>query len=170
MNPHEIDAVMNTVEYGNWQMSKRQKMWKNKKALDLAILTLMLGARNSCIWMCRSGWNRSGFSGKYDHHCQKRRWADILYFSDEVKEVLIDYCSTERQSHSGQRSRKSIVPLYAVQKNQCRCNWKSGKNMHRSQSQTKKSHRISFVVPMERLSIDRLVIFVWSQMFLDMKI
>lgn len=99
MNPHEIDAVMNTVEYGNWQMTKRQRNYCEKtKKRDLAILTLMLGTGirvSECAGLDETDLD---FQVNTITIVRKGGGQDILYFSDEVKEVLIDYCSTERQS------------------------------------------------------------------------
>ena len=98
MNPGEIVAVMNTIEYGNQQMSNRQRTYCDKtKKRDLAILTLMLGT-GIRVSEC-AGLDETDLDFKVNTLTIVRKGGaqDILYFGDEVKAVLLDYLESERQ-------------------------------------------------------------------------
>ena len=97
MNPYEIEAVMNTIEYGNQQMSKRQKTYCEKtRKRDLAILTLMLGT-GIRVSEC-AGLDDTDIDFKVNTITIVRKGGgqDVLYFGTEVYEVLQDYIEFER--------------------------------------------------------------------------
>ena len=97
MNSHEIQAILESIEYGNSQMSKRQKTFCDKtKRRDLAIMTLMLGT-GIRVSEC-AGLDLKDIDFKVNTLVIVRKGGgqDLLYFGEEVREVLLDYVEGER--------------------------------------------------------------------------
>ena len=103
MNPIEVSEILNTIEYGNEQMSKRQKAYFEKtKQRDLALLTLMLGTGirvSECAGLDDTDVN---FKDNSLLIVRKGGTQDVIYFSDEVRDVLAEYMDGER---------KRIIPV-----------------------------------------------------------
>jgi site-specific recombinase XerD len=101
MNNYEVQAILNAVEYGNQQMSKRQLAYcQRTKARDLAILTLMLGT-GIRVSEC-NGLDLSDIDLVVNTLTIVRKGGgqDVLYFGDDVHKVLQDYIDTERKNIS----------------------------------------------------------------------
>ena len=99
MNNYEVNAILNAIEFGNEQMSKRQKAFCNKtKQRDLAILTLMLGT-GIRVSEC-AGLDITDIDFKVNSMVIVRKGGgqDVLYFGDDVAEVLKDYVEGERKA------------------------------------------------------------------------
>lgn len=97
MNPEEINDLLNAIEYGNDQMSERQKKYCEKtKYRDLAILTLMLGTGirvSECAGLDETDVD---FVDNSLTIVRKGGGQDIIYFGDEVADVLLNYIEGER--------------------------------------------------------------------------
>ncbi len=97
MNPEEINNLLNAIEFGNEQMSERQKKYCEKtKYRDLAILTLMLGTGirvSECAGLDESDVD---FVDNSLTIVRKGGGQDVIYFGDEVADVLLDYMEGER--------------------------------------------------------------------------
>ncbi|WP_099468083.1 tyrosine-type recombinase/integrase [Konateibacter massiliensis] len=99
MNNYEIEAIMNSIEFGNSQMSKRQQTFCNKtKKRDLAILTLMLGTGIRVSECAGLDDTDVDFQVNTITIVRKGGGQDLLYFGEEVREVLQDYMELERKS------------------------------------------------------------------------
>ena len=97
MNNHEIQSVLDTIEFGNKQMTERQKKYCNKTKLrDLAILTLMLGTGIRVSECAGLDLTDIDFIVNSLTIVRKGGSQDIIYFGDEVKDVLSDYMELER--------------------------------------------------------------------------
>lgn len=97
MTSYEIESILNTIEYGNEQMSERQKKYCRKTLQrDLAIMTLMLGT-GIRVSEC-AGLDITDLDFKVNSMTIVRKGGgqDVLYFSEEVKKVLEDYIQGER--------------------------------------------------------------------------
>lgn len=97
MNNYEVMAILEAIEHGNEQMSKSQIAACNKtKKRDLAILTLML---NTGIRVSEcNGLDITDVDLKVNSLTIVRKGGgqDVLYFGDEIHDVLTDYIETER--------------------------------------------------------------------------
>ena len=98
MNNYEVQAILKAIDDGNAFASERQRKYNQKtRGRDLAILTLMLN----------TGIRVSECNGldltDVDFHVnsltivRKGGGQDIIYFNDEVAEVLQDYINGERE-------------------------------------------------------------------------
>lgn len=106
MNATEINDLLNTIEYGNSQMTERQKRFCEKTKLrDLGILTLMLGTGIRVSECAGLDINDIDFVDNSLTIVRKGGGQDILYFGEEVADVLTNYIESERktiQPHEGQ--------------------------------------------------------------------
>jgi len=98
MNNYEVQAILNAIDSGSAYTSERQRKYNQKtRGRDLAILTLMLN----------TGIRVSECNGldltDVDFHVnsltivRKGGGQDIIYFNDDVAEVLKDYINGERE-------------------------------------------------------------------------
>ncbi|MGN0483913.1 MAG: tyrosine-type recombinase/integrase [Lachnospiraceae bacterium] len=98
MNPVEVSDILNTIEFGSEQMTKRQRAFLEKtKQRDLAILTLMLGTGirvSECAGLDDTDVN---FKDNSILIVRKGGTQDLLYFSEEVRDVLANYIDGERK-------------------------------------------------------------------------
>lgn len=110
MNNYEVQNILDAVEKVNGPMSERQrKACERTKQRDLAILTLMLGTGirvSECVGLDITD---------IDFHVnsltivRKGGGQDILYFGDEVHEVLENYIEGERkQIHINEGEGKAL--------------------------------------------------------------
>lgn len=101
MNNYEVNAILQAIEFGNEQMTARQRKYCEKtKKRDLAILTLMLGT-GIRVSEC-AGLDITDFDFKENSFVIVRKGGgqDVLYFGDDVAVVLKDYIE----------ERKLIIP------------------------------------------------------------
>lgn len=98
MNSEEINNLLNAIEYGNEQMSEHQRKFCEKtKSRDLAILTLMLGTGirvSECAGLDETDID---FVDNSLTIVRKGGGQDIIYFGDEVADVLLDYMEGARK-------------------------------------------------------------------------
>lgn len=98
MNNYEVQNILEAIENGNGTMSERQrKACERTKQRDLAILTLMLGTGirvSECV-----GLDLTDIDFKVNSLTIVRKGGsqDIIYFGDEVHEVLATYIEGERK-------------------------------------------------------------------------
>jgi len=98
MNENEVSDVLNTVEFGNAQMSRHQLAFRERtKERDLAIMTLMLGT-GIRVSEC-AGLDLTDVDLKADTITIVRKGGgqDILYFSGEIHNALETYIEGERK-------------------------------------------------------------------------
>ena len=99
MNSFEVQDILDAIEKGNGTMSKRQRNSLEKtKGRDLAILTLMLGTGirvSECV-----GLDLTDVDFKVNSLTIVRKGGgqDVIYFSDEVHDVLEAYVQGERKA------------------------------------------------------------------------
>ena len=97
MNEFEIQSLLDSIEFGDKQMSKRQLEYcKRTRQRDLAILTLMLGTGirvSECNGLDLTDIN---FRENSMTIIRKGGGQDVLYFNNEIHQVLEDYINTER--------------------------------------------------------------------------
>lgn len=99
MNSTEINELLNTIEYGNSQMTERQKKFCEKTKLrDLAILTLMLGTGIRVSECAGLDLNDVDFVDNSLTIVRKGGGQDIIYFGEEVTTVLENYIESERKN------------------------------------------------------------------------
>ncbi len=92
MNPTEINDLLNAIEYGDEQMSERQKKYCEKtKSRDLSILTLMLGTGIRVSECAGLDVTDVDFVDNSLTIVRKGGAQDVIYFGDEVADVLLDY-------------------------------------------------------------------------------
>lgn len=110
MNNSEVQAILQAVEYGNQQMSNRQRSFTDKtKQRDLAILTLMLctGIRVSeCTGL---DLNDVDLKANSITIVRKGGYQDILYFNEDVREALGSYIEGERKSIISREGHESAL-------------------------------------------------------------
>ena len=97
MNNYEVRAILDAIENGNEQMSDRQRKYcERTKRRDLAILTLMLGT-GIRVSEC-NGLDLDDVDLKVNSFniVRKGGGQDVLYFGDDVHDVLENYITTER--------------------------------------------------------------------------
>lgn len=97
MNDYEVQAILEAIEMGNVAMSERQRKYCQKtQKRDLAILTLMLGT-GIRVSEC-TGLDLTDIDFHVDSMTIVRKGGgqDVLYFSQEIHDVLEDYINTER--------------------------------------------------------------------------
>ncbi len=115
MNNYEVNAILETIEYGNEQMSKRQKKFCNRtKQRDLAILTLMLGT-GIRVSEC-AGLDITDVDFKENSFVIVRKGGgqDVLYFGDDVASVLSDYIEGERKTIIPEKGHEKAL-FYSLQ-------------------------------------------------------
>lgn len=99
MNNYEVRAILEAIENGNEQMSDRQRKYcQRTRCRDLAILTLML---NTGIRVSEcNGLDLEDVDLKENSFniVRKGGGGDVLYFGDDVHDVLSNYINTERAS------------------------------------------------------------------------
>ena len=99
MDQVEVQSILNAVEYGNRQMSKRQLSYCAKtRQRDIAILTLML---NTGIRVSEcAGLDITDIDYNVNSLTIVRKGGsqDILYFGDEVRTALDEYVKGERSA------------------------------------------------------------------------
>ena len=97
MNSEEINNLLNTIEYGNEQMSEHQRKYCEKtKSRDLAILTLMLGTGirvSECAGLDETDVD---FVDNSLTIVRKGGGQDVIYFSEEIADVLLQYIEGAR--------------------------------------------------------------------------
>lgn len=97
MNEEEIAALLDAIEHGNEQMSERQRNYcKKTMQRDLAILTLMLGTGIRVSECAGLDLNDINFSDNSMTIVRKGGGQDVLYFGDEIADVLKTYIDGER--------------------------------------------------------------------------
>lgn len=98
MNNYEVQAILNSIENNaGLPMSERQRKYLQKtQKRDLAILTLMLGTGIRVSECNGLDLNDIDFKVNSMTIVRKGGGQDILYFSDEIHQVLEDYITTER--------------------------------------------------------------------------
>ncbi len=97
MNNYEVMAILSAIENGNEQMSKNQlSACKKTRKRDLAILTLMLGT-GIRVSEC-NGLDINDIDLKVNTLTIVRKGGgqDLLYFGEEIHQVLLDYVESER--------------------------------------------------------------------------
>ncbi len=98
MNNYEVQAIINAVEFGNSNMSERQlKYIKKTKKRDLAILVLMLNTGIRVSECNGLDLNDVDLIVNSLTIVRKGGGQDIIYFGDDVHNVLEDYIETERK-------------------------------------------------------------------------
>lgn len=115
MNNYEVRAILDAIENGNEQMSERQRKYcERTKKRDLAILTLMLqtGIRVS---EC-NGLDIDDIDLNVNSFVIVRKGGgqDVLYFGDDVHNVLEDYITTERTLSKPQEGHEKAL-FYSLQ-------------------------------------------------------
>ena len=89
--------VLNTVEYGNVQMTKHQMAFRERtKERDLAIMTLMLGTGIRVSECAGLDLTDVDLRANTITIVRKGGGQDILYFSDEIHDALEAYINGER--------------------------------------------------------------------------
>lgn len=97
MNENEVMDVLNTVEYGNVQMTKHQMAFRERtKERDLAIMTLMLGTGIRVSECAGLDLTDVDLRANTITIVRKGGGQDILYFSDEIHDALEAYINGER--------------------------------------------------------------------------
>lgn len=97
MNNYEVVSILDAISNGNEQMTERQrKICEKTKMRDLAILTLMLGT-GIRVSEC-NGLDLTDVDLKVNTITIVRKGGgqDLLYFNDEIHNVLQDYIEGER--------------------------------------------------------------------------
>ncbi len=98
MNNYEVQSIINAVEFGNSNMSERQlKYIKKTKKRDLAILVLMLNTGIRVSECNGLDLNDVDLIVNSLTIVRKGGGQDIIYFGDDVHNVLEDYIETERK-------------------------------------------------------------------------
>lgn len=98
MNSFEVQDILDAIEKGNGQMSERQrKSCDRTRQRDLAILTLMLGTGirvSECVGLDTTDID---FKENSITIVRKGGGQDVIYFGDEVAQVLQAYMEGERK-------------------------------------------------------------------------
>ncbi len=108
LTPTEVDTFLTTIKNSSVGSERQQKMLKNTKYRDYAILTLLLrtGIRVSeCVSLDLSDLN---FNENSMCVVRKGRKEHILYFDNTTKEALIDYIEIERPHYIESDSEKAL--------------------------------------------------------------
>lgn len=99
MNSDEVKDVLNTVEFGNAQMTKQQLAFLGKtKVRDLAIMTLMLGTGIRVSECAGLDVNDVDLNANTLTIVRKGGGQDILYFGQEVHDALEEYIEGNRDT------------------------------------------------------------------------
>ena len=116
MNNYEVQAILNAIENNaGLPMSERQRKYCMKtQKRDLAILTLLLGTGIRVSECNGLDLNDIDFNVNSMTIVRKGGGQDVLYFSDEIHQVLEDYITTERASITPYEEHKSAL-FYSLQ-------------------------------------------------------
>mgnify|MGYP004646506679 FL=1 len=98
MNNYEVQAILNVIENNaGVAMTDRQRKYAEKtQKRDQAIMTLMLGTGIRVSECCGLDLNDIDFHVNSMTIVRKGGGQDVLYFSDEIHQVLDDYITSER--------------------------------------------------------------------------
>lgn len=98
MNNHEVQAIYEAIEHGTATMTDRQRKYclKTQKR-DLALLTLMLGTGIRVSECNGLDITDIDFIVNSLTIVRKGGGQDVLYFGEEIHDVLLDYVNTERE-------------------------------------------------------------------------
>ncbi|MDC7278355.1 MULTISPECIES: tyrosine-type recombinase/integrase [Pseudobutyrivibrio] len=98
MNNYEVQAILEAIDNGNAFTSERQRKYNQKtRGRDLAILTLMLNTGIRVSECNGLDLNDVDFNVNSLTIVRKGGGQDIIYFNDEVSQVLQDYVNGERE-------------------------------------------------------------------------
>ncbi len=98
MNNYEVQSILEAIDNGNAFVSERQRKYNQKtRSRDLAILTLMLNTGIRVSECNGLDLNDVDFNVNSLTIVRKGGGQDIIYFNDEVAEVLKDYINGERE-------------------------------------------------------------------------
>lgn len=98
MDNYEVKAILEAIDNGNAFSSERQRKYNQKtRGRDLAILTLMLNTGIRVSECNGLDLNDVNFNVNSLTIVRKGGGQDIIYFNDEVAEVLQDYINGERE-------------------------------------------------------------------------
>lgn len=112
MNASEVADVLNTVEFGNAQMSKQQLAFQGKtKVRDLAIMTLMLGTGIRVSECAGLDVNDVDLNANTITIVRKGGGQDILYFGPEVHDALVDYIEGNRDTYAPNEASETALFL-----------------------------------------------------------
>lgn len=115
MNESEITALLDAIEHGNEQMSERQRNYcKKTMQRDLAILTLMLGTGIRVSECAGLDLNDINFSDNSMTIVRKGGGQDVLYFGDEIADVLKSYIDGERSRMIPEKDQEGAL-FYSLQ-------------------------------------------------------
>ncbi len=99
MNNYEVQSILQAVEFGNSQMSERQrKLCEKTRLRDIAILTLMLGTGIRVSECNGLDLNDIDLIVNSLTIVRKGGGQDVLYFSNDIHNALDDYIHCERES------------------------------------------------------------------------
>ena len=110
MNNYEVQSILHAIENGDPQMSKRQRLaCERTKKRDLAILTLMLGT-GIRVSEC-NGLDLIDIDLIVNTLTIVRKGGgqDVLYFDENIHDVLSDYIDTERASITPREGHESAL-------------------------------------------------------------
>lgn len=97
MNESEVADVLNTVEFGNAQMSKHQLAFRERtRERDLAIMTLMLGTGIRVSECAGLDLADVDLRANTITIVRKGGGQDVLYFGEEIHDALQTYIEGER--------------------------------------------------------------------------
>lgn len=97
MNENEVADVLNTVEFGNAQMSRHQLAFRERtRERDLAIMTLMLGTGIRVSECAGLDLADVDLRANTITIVRKGGGQDILYFGEEIHDALQTYIEGER--------------------------------------------------------------------------
>ncbi len=97
MNENEVADILNTVEFGNAQMSKHQLAFRERtRERDLAIMTLMLGTGIRVSECAGLDLTDVDLRANTITIVRKGGGQDILYFGEEIHDALQTYIEGER--------------------------------------------------------------------------
>lgn len=110
MNENEVQEVLNTVEFGSFQLTKQQLVFqKRTKIRDLAIMTLLLGTGIRVSECAGLDVNDVDLNANTITIVRKGGGQDILYFSEEVHDALQAYVEGNRETfHPDQDSENAF--------------------------------------------------------------
>ena len=98
MNNYEVQTLLDAIDNGNAFSSERQRKYNQKtRGRDLAILTLMLNTGIRVSECNGLDLNDVDFNVNSLTIVRKGGGQDIIYFNDDVSQVLQDYINGERE-------------------------------------------------------------------------
>ena len=98
MNNYEVQAILDAIDNGTAYTSERQRMYNQKtRGRDLAILTLMLNTGIRVSECNGLDLNDVDFHVNSLTIVRKGGGQDVIYFNQEVADVLKDYINGERE-------------------------------------------------------------------------